>query len=269
MSNLKSLIYKNGNKLNDSENQIIHFVLNNPELCSNLSLSKLAKKLYVSESAIFRLCKKLGLSGYSEFKFDLAELAKNKNEAGYMKSDFAEELTKSIDDVLKYFKSLDLKKLFYYLENANNIYIYSTGWLQQLIAEYLSHELLVFGVHSTVLPSALSELCMVYDYVQSGDVLFIISFTGDNEAINDELMKFELTNDKFKCVSFTDMNQNTLASLSDFNFYYSPIAFTEDPDIVNDKVAFASAYYLVDLLISEYVMWREKSGKEDKNGGAK
>jgi len=186
-----------------------------------------------------------------------------------MKSDFAEELTKSIDDVLKYFKSLDLKKLFYYLENANNIYIYSTGWLQQLIAEYLSHELLVFGVHSTVLPSALTELRMVYDYVQSGDVLFIISFTGDNKVINDELMKFELTNDKFKCVSFTDMKQNTLASLSDFNFYYSPIAFTEDPDIVNDKVAFASAYYLVDLLISEYVMWREKSGKEDKNGGAK
>ena len=38
----------------------------------------LAKKLYVSESAIFRLCKKLGLSGYSELKFDLVELAESK-----------------------------------------------------------------------------------------------------------------------------------------------------------------------------------------------
>ncbi|MBT8940416.1 hypothetical protein BTI77_08230 [Lactobacillus delbrueckii subsp. bulgaricus] len=33
----------------------------------------MAKKLYVSESAIFRLCKKISLSGYSELKYELEE----------------------------------------------------------------------------------------------------------------------------------------------------------------------------------------------------
>ena len=63
MANLRSMVYNSNTKLNDSEKQIIQYVLNNPNDCSKLSLAKLAKKLYVSESAIFRLCKKLGLSG--------------------------------------------------------------------------------------------------------------------------------------------------------------------------------------------------------------
>ena len=66
MSKLKSLIYQNSSKLNDSEIRIIQFVLDNAKLCKNLSLSELAEKLYVSRSAIFRLCKHLGLSGYTD-----------------------------------------------------------------------------------------------------------------------------------------------------------------------------------------------------------
>lgn len=43
MANLRSMVYNSGNKLNDSEKQIIQFVLNNPKDCSKLSLAKLAK----------------------------------------------------------------------------------------------------------------------------------------------------------------------------------------------------------------------------------
>lgn len=85
MANLRSMVYNSNTKLNDSEKQIIQYVLNNPNDCSKLSLAKLAKKLYVSESAIFRLCKKLGLSGYSELKFDLVELAESNQSQSKLK----------------------------------------------------------------------------------------------------------------------------------------------------------------------------------------
>ncbi len=98
------MVYENGNKLNDSEKQIIQFVLNNPKDCSKLSLARLAKKLYVSESAIFRLCKKLGLTGYSELKFDLAQLAESKQKPIKIENNFVRELSRVNDDVLKYFK---------------------------------------------------------------------------------------------------------------------------------------------------------------------
>lgn len=257
MANLKTMVYKNGNKLNDSEKQIIQFVLNNPKLCSSLSLSKLSKKLYVSESAIFRLCKKLGLSGYSELKFNLEELARQEERNITAKNNFPEELASGINEVQKYFKSLDLNKLFQDISKANNIYIYSTGWQEELIAQYFSHELFMVGQHTTVLPSALDELRAISSYAKAGDLLFIISYSGDNTVINEELVKLELTNDKFKYVSFTNLKQNKLALLAEYNFYYPTIVFSKDSEFSDGKTAFTPAYYLIDLLVSEYCVWKK------------
>lgn len=262
MANLRSMVYDNSGKLNDSEKQIVQFVLNNPKDCSTLSLAKLAKKLYVSESAIFRLCKKLGLSGYSELKFDLAELAESKQKPIKIENNFARELSKVNDDVLKYFKQRDYSDLYEDLENAKTVYIYSTGWQQELIAQYLAHELFVVGKKATVLPSALYELNAAARYAEKGDVLFVISFTGDNATINEEITKLELVNDKFKYVSFTNLKQNKLASIMQHNIYFPTIAFTDDADYKSGKVAFTPAYYLIDLLISEYVAWQQNQGED-------
>lgn len=262
MANLRSMVYDNSHKLNDSEKQIVQYVLNNPRDCSKLSLAKLAKKLYVSEFAIFRLCKKLGLSGYSELKFDLVELAESKQKPIKIENNFARELSKVNSDVLKYFKQRDFNSLYRDLDNAGTIYIYSTGWQQELIAQYLVHELFVVGKHATVLPSALEELKAAGRFAQKGDVLFIISFTGDNKTINEEITKLELVNDKFKYVSFTNLKQNKLASLVQHNIYFPTIAFTDDADFKSGKVAFTPAYFLIDLVISEYVAWQQSQGED-------
>ena len=238
MANLRSMVYENSNKLNDSEKQIIQFVLNNPKDCSKLSLARLAKKLYVSESAIFRLCKKLGLNN------------------------FARELSRVNDDVLKYFKQRDFDSLYHDLDDASTVYIYSTGWQQELIAQYLAHELVIVGKHATVLPSALDELKAVSRFAKKGDILFVISFTGDNETLNEEITKLELVNDKFRYVSFTNMKQNKLASIVQHNIYFPTIAFTDDADYKSGKVAFTPAYYLIDLLVSEYVAWQQSQGED-------
>lgn len=264
MSKLKSLIYQNSNKLNDSEIRIIQFVINNAKLCKHLSLSELSEKLFVSKSAIFRLCKHLGLSGYSELKFYLNEVDienKQKMQNINQPNHFSSDLVKEITNILKYFQSLDLDKFYMELSNASNIYIYSTGWIQQILANYLSHELLIFGVSSIVLPAALSELEMVGKIAHKGDMLIIISYTGDNKVINDELNKFALTNNKFNYVSFTDLKKSTLASLSDYNFYYPTIKFTTN----NNSVSFILAYSVIDLLVNKFGIWKsENSNKNDK-----
>ena len=59
MANLKRRVWEKSGELSESEKEIIRFLFSNPTLCSHLSLSKLAQKLYVSESSIFRLCKKI------------------------------------------------------------------------------------------------------------------------------------------------------------------------------------------------------------------
>ncbi|NRN76440.1 hypothetical protein IMAU50019_00690 [Lactobacillus helveticus] len=58
-------------------------------------------------------------------------------------------------------------------------------------------------------------------------------------------------------VSFTNMKQNKLASIVQHNIYFPTIAFTDDADYKSGKVAFTPAYYLIDLLVSEYVAWQQ------------
>ena len=47
-------------------------VLNNPELIIKYNIITIAETIDVSKSAILRFCKKLGYSGFSDFKFDMS-----------------------------------------------------------------------------------------------------------------------------------------------------------------------------------------------------
>ena len=263
MSKLEYLIYQNSSKLNDSEIRIIQFVINNAKACKKLSLTELSQKLYVSRSAIFRMCKHLGLSGYNELKFYLNEIIQEKEQninINFLTNNFSSDLIKETQNLYKNFKSLDLNEFYTELNNAGHIYIYSTGWIQQMLSNYLSHELLLFGISSIILPAAISELEMVGKIARKGDMLFIISYTGDNKEIKDELGKFEVVNNKFRYVSFTDLKQNKLASLSDYNFYYPTINFSS-----SDDVSFILAYSLVDFIVNKFGIWqKEKSDNNDK-----
>ena len=262
MSKLEYLVYQNSSKLNDSEIRVIQFILNNAKACKGLSLTELARKLYVSRSAIFRLCKHLGLSGYGELKFILNEMVQEQEQSEKNKiltNNFGSDLIKETENLVKNFQSLNLDPFFTDLSNAEHKYIYSTGWIQQMLSDYLSHELLLFGISSIVLPAAVSELEMIGKIAEKGDMLFIISYTGNNKEINDELGKFETVNNKLRYVSFTDLKQNKLASLSDYNFYYPTVKFSSSND-----VSFILAYTLVDFIINKFGIWQKE--KSDKNG---
>lgn len=59
---------KEGQNFSTTEQNIIDFMLQNPKQLVDLSIRQLAEKTYASSAAIFRLCQKLGLKGYTEFK---------------------------------------------------------------------------------------------------------------------------------------------------------------------------------------------------------
>ena len=51
-----------------SEKTIAKYILDNGEDILNLSVKELAKQTYTSPATIVRLCRKLGLNGYGDFK---------------------------------------------------------------------------------------------------------------------------------------------------------------------------------------------------------
>ena len=54
-----------------SEKTIAKYILDNGEDILNLSVKELAKQTYTSPATIVRLCRKLGLNGYGDFKINI------------------------------------------------------------------------------------------------------------------------------------------------------------------------------------------------------
>lgn len=62
-----------GQRFSPTEQQIIDYVLERPHDIEKLSVRELSEQAFVSTAAIIRLCQKLHLSGYNEFKARLSE----------------------------------------------------------------------------------------------------------------------------------------------------------------------------------------------------
>ena len=54
----------------NSEKEIAHYLLSHGEDVLKLTVSQLSQKTYTSPATIVRLCQKLGLEGYNDFKID-------------------------------------------------------------------------------------------------------------------------------------------------------------------------------------------------------
>lgn len=221
--NLQTRIYEKQGDLSGSEKEIIQGLLSSAKENSQLSLKDLSKKLYVSESAIFRLCKKLGLSGYSELKFELSAVSSIKN---HPNNNFVKEMADLTTNTIKQFEARNLTNFYIDVQTAKTIYLYSTGWQQELLASYISKELFLFGKQTVLLPSALDELKMRGQFFNKGDMLWTISYSGNNSSIVNQLKKISLVGDKIKLVSLTKMGSNDLATISDYSFFFPTIDFS-------------------------------------------
>ena len=55
-------------RFSPTEQSVIDYMLKNPRDLATLSIRELAERTFTSPAAVFRLCQKLGLKGYNEFK---------------------------------------------------------------------------------------------------------------------------------------------------------------------------------------------------------
>lgn len=80
MNILETIQIQGETLFSDSEKEVINYILTMPDALSQLTINQLAKNTYTSNATILRAIKKLGYSGYREFKLAfLLELETNKN----------------------------------------------------------------------------------------------------------------------------------------------------------------------------------------------
>ncbi|WP_305768921.1 MurR/RpiR family transcriptional regulator [Candidatus Epulonipiscium viviparus] len=254
---LQQLYTKNYNNLNENDLYIWKYISQNRKRCETLSIDDLSKCCNVSKTTILRFCKRLGLKGYSEFKFYLCIDNKHLN----TKSKTRDGIKKLYLDYIDQLEKDGFDKLIAAIEDASNIYIYGRSALSKNIVREWQHAFLainklLYGITTS------GHTDHYVENINANDVVIIISFSGETTETINFVTKLKLK--RVKLVALTLNNNNTLLSLADISYTVDTFALNAASDIVYNCVA--SYFIFLDFLISAFIdkMYPEGELIEDK-----
>ena len=249
---------------NQVEEDIAKFVLDDPKSVINLSVREFASQLFISPSAIVRFTKKIGLTGYSDFKMKIAsELAYfSKDDTTLVALDLPVASKQTVKDIAKTMMNLHSQTLLdIYLDlDLKNItiagdLILHSDWItifakgeSILAAEALHQKLLRIGFNSHL--EALNGFQLVKPIRAKQPIGIIISQFGDSREMLADLR--ELSKHNIPTIYITSNQSNKAWQAAEIGIY------VENNETLNKMGSFASrtAYLYVTDVLYEYVFSR-------------
>lgn len=217
---LEELITKHQKALGDLDKTILRYVLDNRPKIQQISITELATATYTSKSTVLRLVRKLGFTGFSEFKYFLKTSTKETKPATEIFADL------QVSDIIKTIKGLEhieWDDLTAQLKEPQTIYCYGTGFSQRRILDEFAKNLLQLGKRAITIPNK-TELDMAMKMITPQDVVLLASLSGETENIKENIFMWTLKN--VPLVSMTRAGENTFASHSDFALHYYVTPFS-------------------------------------------
>lgn len=207
-------------KLSSNEQVIFTYVVKNMQIVKNMSIRDLANKCFVSTTTIFRFVKKLGYEGYSEFinaiveteaesrRIQIPSIVKN--------DDYRDSYLKNIIEAVKVITDEKFNKFDMIMSRNPDIYIIAEG-LSREVGQYFLRLLTTIGFNVSF-PKESFEKSNALKKVKRDDVVLVLSFTGDNKSVVEEIEKI-FTIATPTLISFTRADNNAIQNMSDLNFY--------------------------------------------------
>lgn len=168
-------------------------ILDNILLVQKLSFTELSEKIGITKASILRFCKKVGFSGYNEFRYecikyvnsihnvdtgDKDEIKTHITKVGHMYSDILNLMNKVIDEE-------EVKKLIKLIRAARRIR--AVGVINSAIPCYqLRYAFLMFGVEIDVINSDV-ELKAIDLSINSNDLTIIFSVSARSECVKNAI----------------------------------------------------------------------------------
>jgi len=243
----------NFDQLNENERRVLDQVIKNKRQFYNLTINEFANKNLVSKSFVIRLCKKIGYSGYSEFKYQL-KLEVEKLVTQQTTQFILDSTTNDLKETLRLIDSKKLNYLSQLLYQAPHIYTYGTGYGQRTILEDFKRGMISSQRALTSLPTSV-ELRLYSDTMVKNDLLFVVSIRGKVDNVKKDLIL--LKERGIIVVSITQFATNELASIASLNLYLktTPIFNPLSPE--NPYVSYASLCFLLDLIVKDYLNFKK------------
>lgn len=201
-------------KFNTIEMDIYMYLQENSKDIDELKIRELASRLHVSTATILRFCKKLGCSGYAEFKYKYKEsmaptvtkfTREVKGSDKYFRfdtDDGAQELENRILEVAEFMKT------------ANKIIFIGDG-TSGVMAKYGALFLTTMGRSAQYIDAPFVPI-PVEDH--SSTLVIALSVSGETVALIDRLEGFKSLGAKL--TSITNGKENTISKLVDIALYY-------------------------------------------------
>lgn len=231
--------------LNENDKEIISYIMNNKKKVVDMTITELAQSSLTSKSSILRLTKKLGYSGYSEFKYSLQNQLNDETQHNESLN-FTEMQNSDIKDTKRLFNQIDLEPILKKIYTSNQIFCYGTGWGQRTVLTNFIRSLIPLNKFPVLLAS-LEEFEMTTEFMSEDDLLIVVSLSGDIKEA-EKAMRGLVFRD-IPILSITELRNNEYASLATYNLYYSvnPIIYNE-----REVTSLLPLYITTDLLFRNY-----------------
>lgn len=242
----------------NSEKNIARYILNHGETVLNLSIKQLAKNTYTSPATIVRLCHKLGLEGYQDFKIKYsAELQyDNKNlidvNFPFSKDDSTWQIVNKIaqlhqealQDTLNLIDIDNLNQIVALVDQAKKIYLFGFG-NSLLVGLDFQHKMMRINKLVEIRPNSGEQGFLSYTCTTE-DIAIIISYSGETNELID--IAKSLKRRHIKVVAITSIGENRLSKYSDY------LINTGSREKIFSKIApyasKTSISYILDLIFS-------------------
>lgn len=249
-STFDRIVNKNYRNLSDIDIQILQSLSEDLAQIQDMSIGALAERCNVSTSTILRMTRHLGFSGYSDFKYFLRHEAARDN--GQTSSGMPVRV--ALEDIAQtarlFQQSSQLDEVYERMRNARRIYVFGTGYGQRLMLEDFCRCMQLIG-HDVVQIPATGELRLVKQHMRRNDLLIIASLSGCIDRFRDVFQAINIIGTTV--VSITNLENNELASFTDYSLYFQNSIMLEDMNVSSST--FITLHLVLHLLFEGYKEW--------------
>lgn len=204
--------YKYIQSLNDLELSLYNYIVKIKENLADMTIRELANEAHVSTTTILRLCKKLGCSGFTEFKLKF-ELSIEEEKLTNISEDTIEviKFLQCIEDSeldLKLQKLIDIVK-------QSEIVLFVGSSTSGTLAAYGAKILSSVGKLAIYLDDPYFPMSSNY---YKNSVVIALSVSGETRAVIEHINK--LKSEGCTIASITNKEDCTIAKMSDLNLSY-------------------------------------------------
>ena len=245
--------------LSPSERHIVDFIFENLQDVSNMGIVELGDKTFTSTTTVKRLCRKLGIESYTDFRLQLsAEIASYdrmnilkgaQNPVGQYDttadiiSKVSDQNAKSIIETSTLNHPDVISEVIHLMKTAERVDFYGVG-PSNVVAKDAYIKCLRLGIPSSAIDDPMSMRMNVRAYPK-GALAILISYTGETDSIinvAEELNAMGVTS-----VSLTSFSENRLAAMCTYNLY---VQSSESWDRLGGMSSRISTLNLVDVLFT-------------------